>query len=232
LSGSRSGTLPPRPEFDEQVRRFADEQTNLLNRTITDGVRLTPILQEDDNLGFIGYRISRVSLTGEAIPVSLTRAPAKCYLRVLHTFRLDDERMWLMNVRSTFGLYADGDAESVVCHYDYDREPDHPYPAAHIQVAGESEALRTLCRQLGKELQLGRLHFPVGGRRFRPSLEDLIELLISEGIVTGRSGWRDAIAEHRARYERKQLGAAVRRAPDIAVIELLRMNYTVREPER
>jgi hypothetical protein len=224
--------LSPRPEFDEQVRRFAAEQADLLNRTITDGVRLAPILQEDDRVGFVGYRISRDNLTGEAIPVSVTRARAKCYLRVLHTFRIDDEGVWLMNVRSTFGLYADPDAESVVCHYDYDREPEHPYPAAHVQVTGESEALASLCRELGRDLQLGRLHLPVGGRRFRPSLEDLIEFLVSEGLATARSGWEAAIAEHRAWYHRKQLGAAVRRAPDIAAEELRRMDYRVDEPPR
>jgi hypothetical protein len=136
-----------------------------------------------------------------------------------------------MNVRSTFGLYADADAESVVCHYDYDREPDHPYPAAHVQVAGESPALGALCQQLGKDLQLGRLHLPVGGRRFRPSLEDLIEVLISEGIATGRTGWEGAIAKHRDWYHRKQLGAAVRRAPATAVQELERLGYRVTEPD-
>lgn len=78
---------------------------------------------------------------------------------------------------------------------------------------------------------MGRFHFPVGGRRFRPGVEDLIEAMISEGIATGRPGWQAAVEEHRNGYDRKQLGAAVRRAPAIAIQELERLGYRVTEPD-
>jgi hypothetical protein len=64
---------------------------------------------------------------------------------------------------------------------------------------------------------LADLHFPVGGLRYRPSLEDLVEFLIAEGLVGDfHDGWREAFDESREPYERIQLGAAVRHDPDAA----------------
>jgi hypothetical protein len=38
------------------------------------------------------------------------------------------------------------------------------------------------------------LHFPVGGSRFRPSLEDVLDMLVRELGVDHEPGWRDALA--------------------------------------
>jgi hypothetical protein len=55
------------------------------------------------------------------------------------------------------------------------------------------------------------------GRRFRPILEDVIEFLVSEGLVDPRPGWLDAVEDGRRAFLRKQLRAAIRREPDIAL---------------
>lgn len=47
-----------------------------------------------------------------------------------------------------------------------------------------------------------RLHFPVGGRRFRPILEDVIEFLIAEKLAEPRARWADALGRERANYQR------------------------------
>ena len=60
------------------------------------------------------------------------------------------------------------------------------------------------------------LHLPVGGRRFRPSLEDLIEFCILEDLVTPRRDWQDELNASRDRFRIQQLKAAVRRNPDEA----------------
>lgn len=56
----------------------------------------------------------------------------------------------------------------------------------------------------------GVLHLPVDGRRFRPTLEDLIELLIVEQLVDARPGWKELVEQGRAGFQRIQLAAAVR----------------------
>jgi hypothetical protein len=65
--------------------------------------------------------------------------------------------------------------------------------------------------------ELERLHFPTGGRRFRPILEDVIEFLIVEGLADSRDGWKDVLRAHRQAYWRIQSRAAIRRDPQIAL---------------
>jgi hypothetical protein len=60
--------------------------------------------------------------------------------------------------------------------------------------------------------RLASLHLPVGGVRFRPSLEDVLEFAIRELGVEALSGWEDAIAEGQQRWRWVQLQAAVRDA--------------------
>jgi hypothetical protein len=64
------------------------------------------------------------------------------------------------------------------------------------------------------------LHFPTGGRRYRPALEDVIEFLIVEGLADGQAGWRDVLNEERDAYWRIQLRAAIRRDPWTALAAL------------
>lgn len=151
-------------------------------------------------------------------------------LRILHTCALDNERRFLMNVRSTYGVYTDDDTETVLVHYDYERDPQNQYPPAHIQVAGSSDAVDALSGTLDRDLILGKLHLPVGERRFRPSIEDIVEFLIVEDLVEAREGALDVVRLHRADYHRKQLSAAIRRDPDTAAETLARLGYGVTPP--
>lgn len=54
------------------------------------------------------------------------------------------------------------------------------------------------------------LHLPVGGRRLRPSLEDVIEFAIKDLAVTPKAGAADRIAEGRRRWRRLQVKALIR----------------------
>jgi hypothetical protein len=92
---------------------------------------------------------------------------------------------------------------------------------------GRSEHFESATRQARERLQLEcpdrplkDFHFPVGGRRFRPSLEDVIEFLVAERLASPRTGWESAVEEHRAKWEDRQLRAAVCRNPDVAIAQL------------
>lgn len=65
--------------------------------------------------------------------------------------------------------------------------------------------------------RMSDLHFPVGGSRFRPCLEDILDMLVRELGVDHQPGWRDALADGRERWRRMQTAAVVRDAPGEAI---------------
>jgi len=56
----------------------------------------------------------------------------------------------------------------------------------------------------------GHPHLPVGGRRFRPSLEDVVEFAIAELNVDAKDGYAQRIEEGRERWRCLQVKAAIR----------------------
>jgi hypothetical protein len=146
---------------------------------------------------------------------------------------VDDFGEHLMVVTSYVGLYADAGLTQVLLHYDYDYERDKRdgYPDSHLQIPAMSDSwtsLLTRCPDAKDEL--GHLHLPTGGRRFRPTVEDVVEFLIVERITEARDGWRDVLARSRGAFLSRQLRAAVRRLPEAAADQLTRMGYAVATP--
>ncbi len=116
-----------------------------------------------------------------------------------------------------WSIYADDGDRSLLCHMDYERNKTHGYPEAHLQVEGASDALgpwRMADRTRARALR--DLHFPVGGRRYRPALEDVIEFLVVEKLATPRDGWQKLLNESRGEFRRRQLRAAIRRDMETA----------------
>src|SRR5262249_2529202 len=122
------------------------------------------------------------------------------------------------------------------------RRPTLMIPAAHIQLhAHRDEFLymlmasnegRPKVRQIkGAVPRLSVFHFPVGGHRFRPCIEDVLQALIMEFGVDRMPQWRAAVEAGREGWRRRQLKAAVRDAPEDAAEALARMGWTVTPPE-
>jgi hypothetical protein len=81
---------------------------------------------------------------------------------------------------------------------------------------------------------LSKMHLPVGprgGRRFRPSLEDVVELLVVEELVEARPKWQDALNATRRPFQELQLKAAVRRNQELAKTALEDEGWTVTREE-
>lgn len=208
--------MPKQPDLHEQAYDFSESLRDLLNRTITHGIPLHAVVFEERGVCLVGHQLSRTNLVPDPIPVTLGAKP-RCYLQLRQTLRMN-KAGWLEVTRSSYGVHLEDDFDSpCLFHYDYDREPKNDYPVAHFQVVGESRALATLLERAGMpQRALGRMHFPVGGKRYRPTLEDVIEFLIVEGLVEARTKWESAVQEHRAEYERRQLSAAVTNDPETA----------------
>jgi hypothetical protein len=90
-------------------------------------------------------------------------------------------------------------------------------PDAHLQICATSKAWEQIgVRVDGTERLLGRMHLPVGGRRFRPTLEDMVEFLVTEKLAQPKNGWKEAVTAGREKFRKKQLRAAIRRDPETA----------------
>jgi len=125
---------------------------------------------------------------------------------------------------------------------DYVRDAGSNIPAAHYNVhfdhdAVTNELLQTGAARRGKlhkkrasqglTPRLADLHFPVGGHRFRPCLEDVIDMLWAEFGIDMRPTARAAIEEGRHHWREMQLRAAVTDNPAAAIAELRKMGYEV-----
>ena len=211
-------------ELDRKAREFADDISDLLDRTITRGIRLRFNMPPGGNTeGWVGYQTTRQRpKTLVPIPITISRAQPRCYLVVLHRVQMDPEGAYIATASSRVELHLTEDLQTPIVRYDYNREPvlndlGLPYPDAHIHVHGTGSAVELLAKKAQVKRAGEGFHWPAGGRRFRPTLEDLVEFLIVEGLVQHHPNWDQAVEEHRARWEDTQLRAAIRRNREIAI---------------
>lgn len=205
----------PRRGLDKLTSDFADELSGLLNRTVCDGIRLTAVTSAQRKMSWVGYLIRRDDISPSvAIPLGLSGQPV-AYLHVAFTLSFDDEEDYIQVEKSTMGVCSEADLGGFLFHYDYERGKND-YPDAHVQIPVEHPSWEVIRKKIGSERTFGRLHLPLGSKRFRPTLEDLIEFVIVEGIFDGRDGWEDALKASRDAFAIKQLRAAIRRNLDIA----------------
>lgn len=198
---------------------FAQELQCTLNATVCRDVRLKAVQRPFDSVPVftVGSGLSRQNLTQPTgFPVRIDNKKPRLWMNLSYQVHLDHEARYLTVHKSYCGIFSDEELQTCLCHFDYEREKDK-YTSAHVQVHGHSPALEAL-NPPGKEKRpLEKLHFPVGGRRFRPSLEDIIEFLVCEDLAEGRPGWQRVVDEGRDRFQRNQLRAAMRR--NTAVVE-------------
>lgn len=219
-----------RPDLARQAREFAGEISTALNGTVTDGVRLS-IFMNASGRAVIGYRANKNKPLGEPITLTTSRAPGRLSLDVLHTLDLDESGQFLTTNMSTYTL-KEIDSNEPIVTYDYTRDPPNEYPEAHFHLHGESDVIRNMLQRCERGFDKpSDLHFPVGGRRFRPCLEDLIEFCVLERLVTPREGWQTALERSRKRYRARQLQAAVRRHQVQAAEVFKREGWRVSEPD-
>ncbi|MFD9421559.1 MULTISPECIES: hypothetical protein [unclassified Streptomyces] len=124
--------------------------------------------------------------------------------------------------------------------YEYVRNSKEP-PGAHVQVHAHRDEMAYLLRladrgrpkqglRRDKLPRLSEIHFPVGGHRMRPSLEDVLLFLHREFAIDTAPGWKTVIERHLRIWRTMQLKTAVRDAPDVAARVLRQLGYTVTEP--
>lgn len=224
--------------LEAQAQDFAAELTKVLNGTVTVDASVTVFLVRDADRALVapGENVSSIT-SAELVPLNRDsdpeeRAKGPLFLSVGFDVALDESGRYLSVQSSTFGLCVKKSTRRQPIRVEYDRDARRKQPA-HLQIDGASTSLGAAYALAGGELKaVQKLHFPLGRRRFRPSLEDFIEFLIQEGLVTDpHPTWRDAIRDGRKHWLRSQTKATVRRNPEAAAEQLREMGYGVEEPD-
>lgn len=210
----------------DQARRFAEEVRDLLSETVCE----SPVLELEEMSS--RERLSVVIRSSKNAPPLLT-VDSRPILKLEVSYRLclAKDMRYLRTDQSTFQVRSMAKGAPLF-RYDYLASPQSSaVPSAHFQVhAHRDELLHAMyvsdraCSRPAQRKDLDpasprglqMIHFPLGGARFRPCLEDVIELLINEFGVDAQPGWQNAIRCGRIAWRHIQLAAAVRDDPETA----------------
>ncbi len=158
-------------------------------------------------------------------------------LSVVLYLALDRTGAYLKTVRSDIGVHSTLDRTALL-RLEY-RADMHTDPIALWQMHAERGAFSHLLARahavrpdrVKKPHDLSSLHLPVGGERFRPCLEDVLQFLVVDCGVDHLDGSRAVVEAGRERWRLRQLGSAVRDAPDKAASVLAELGWKVERPE-
>lgn len=164
-------------------------------------------------------------------------------LKVRFQCRWSDAGEFLTVDSSSISAFAGTSDRQPIFRYEYERGA-RTVPAAHLHVHAHRDAFTYTMAKAGMSTARGErransdqvpslqeIHFPLGGHRFRPSLEDVLEMLIDEFGVDHDESAREKLAQGRARWRLVQTRAAVRDAPATAADTLRDLGYHVELPE-
>lgn len=160
-------------------------------------------------------------------------------LKVSFDCSFDGQSRFLAVDSSEVHVFAYVSPRQPLFRYEYERRASQ-VPAAHIHVHAHRDALTYVMTKSGAGTTRGRrrteseqvpvmqeLHFPVGGHRFRPALEDILEMLIDEFGIDNATDARDALQRGRQTWRQTQTKSAVRDDPQSAVEVLEGLGYEV-----
>ncbi|MBL0888145.1 hypothetical protein [Myceligenerans indicum] len=149
---------------------------------------------------------------------------------------LDRSSDHLKTVRSDLVVYSALDRTPLIrLEYQADMRKD---PVAHWQIHAERGAFSHLLsianakdsRRVRRPHDISTVHVPSGGERFRPCLEDLLEMLIRDCGVDYVPGWEQALEEGRMRWRVRQFRSSVRDLQSQAAEVLEQQGWTVVPP--
>lgn len=233
-----------RQEGDRLWRRayaFAQDLTNTVRGSVDRGaaafrVTLAPLRRDEDAQFYVQQEPDvGIVLRVEGAPLLRLQGRYRC--------AWDHQRDFLAVQDSKLAIRAEGVTEPLF-RFDYQRAPaGERIPAAHLQVHAERHDLTAIMAACGagtrrarKRLRdvdegvtqrLADLHFPLGGSRFRPCLEDVLEMLIVELGVDAEGGWQEVLKRGRVSWRRRQTAAAARDSLETAADTLRRYGYSV-----
>lgn len=216
---------------------FASRLTNLIRGCVADapkfGVVQTSRVQQL-HIGPLPFSPDRSGFS--FIPLARSCDAGQCRLLLKIEFRvsLDEVSEFLAVQHSTYGLWVRPDPTRKprpVFRVEYDRDA-HNKPPAHVHLHAESLEFGWIYGTAGlPPPRLSEIHFPVGGRRFRPTVEEFLRFLDREQLFSDwRSGWGEIVQMSLIDWEWNQARATVRQHPEAATDQLRRMGYEILSP--
>lgn len=162
-------------------------------------------------------------------------------LTVSYKCSLDRASTYLAVDESEVKVFPKGSASGEpLFRYEYDRSAVDDMPAAHIQIHAHRDAFSYVLGNAGQSTDRGKrrarlaeipricdLHFPVGGHRFRPCLEDVLAMLVHEFGVDSDPQGLEALSDGREIWRRTQVRSVVRDCPSEAIDVLTALGYDV-----
>ena len=167
-------------------------------------------------------------------------------LEVNYRCELDQSGHYLKVLSSKVAVYAGSRPKGdPLFRFEYVHNQGHGLPAGHLHVHAHRDQftrVMTLAamsgaarRQVAPEAELeaarmSRIHFPTGGHRFRPTLEDVLQMIEEEFGANSGPTWPEVLRTNRVQWRRQQTGSAVRDCPSEAVRVLEQLGYAISEP--
>jgi hypothetical protein len=167
-------------------------------------------------------------------------------LEVNYRCELDGAGRYLKVLSSKVAVYAGSRPKGdPLFRFEYVHDQGAGLPAGHLHVHAHRDQftrVMTLAAMAGaarrqvspdaelEAARLSRLHFPTGGHRFRPILEDVLQLIQEEFGAHPGPTWPEVLRQNRVEWRRQQTGAAVRDCPSEAVRVLEELGYRVHPP--
>lgn len=217
-------------DFIWQAQDFAARLEDTINQALPGGSRI--------RASRLGTRVRVFAVDQEDQPA---RLPLFCngnqlawwQLTMLTTTSKDGRYLKIDSQRmSLFPVWEDGP----IVRLEFEARA-RTIPSAHWQFHAERGALsfilartHTAGNAADVPHSLSKLHLPVGGRRFRPGVEDFIEFLVRECGFDSRSGWDDALAGGREIARRFQIRTIVSSFQNEAAMQLRELGWEVTPP--
>ena len=215
-------------ELESQVQNFVSQLEALLYLVL--GNYNENYVEGTERVSRSSPRVFTVQNTGTGIPLSIEGEPILAlsfdYLCV------QDAKSSFLQISESCIMVASLSTSAPIFRYDYLRNPHGYIPSAHLNIhASNDDATRAMLAcgtgRRGKNRRkryvekgffptFSTLHFPLGGKRFRPGLEDVLQMLILEFGIDSEVNWRETIEASREEYRKNQLRALIREFPDIA----------------
>ncbi len=217
---------------------FATDLTNLIQGCIDGAPSFVVVNASNDEQRRIGpgpFESSSESGAGFSNVPLIRRCDEeglpRLMLKVEFHVSLDRQSEHLAVQQSTYGLWVRPNPTRKpvpVFRIEYERDARNK-PSAHIHLHAESVELGWVYGTAGLQLpRLHEIHFPVGGRRFRPTVEELLSFLDRENLFTDwLPGWRKVLAESLGDWNKRQTQATVRNNPEAAIEQLEKMGYEI-----
>ncbi|TIC79410.1 hypothetical protein [Nocardioides sp. GY 10127] len=219
-----------------QATQFAEDLTRTVRAVAVDCDPFTALLMTKND-GTRKFTVRQHPVDGIVLRVN---GEPLLQLSVSFQRSLDGAGRYLAVDDAKIKVHAQGDRQPLF-RYEYDRDAVADMPAAHIQLHAHRDAFSHVMNRAGRASARGKrragsnavprleeLHFPVGGHRFRPCLEDVLEMLALELGVDATPEGLEALRSGRERWRRSQVGAVVRDAPEEAIRVLTDLGYRVR----